>query len=789
MKKFILSVSVIFAIFANSIAYGATIYIPSAASSQYLPTVKILTYSLFYDGSLVVEGSGSGTIIDSKGTILTNAHVVRSLYDPTLPADAFQICLTKSNAPESPVCEFVASFVAMHETQDLALLRMDSADARGNTLSFDFNLPYQNSGSPQVGDSLTAIGFPDIGGKTITYTTGVVSGFIQQTGVNYIKTDAVISFGNSGGTTVDKDGNFVGIPTLVQLSESLSSLGYLLPVKDFVGWIGEKIGLSAAKDNAAKDKLFAAEKASVAANNTGVFKNSDPSYEISAVSGWKFSNSLDEAFSNPNNMIGAYYGTNSVVMVPKDDSLLSTGRVEIFFTDYAYVMAMDDLEYLLNSYAKDNPDVQIEKVKLNGKYDAYKETTATYDWYTGASLNIVTHYIPYGNRVVSLKYVYDDESFVSDLEAIVKTFKIDLSKAKSSSVDSVVNKNPKITLKNPSDDLFLSDTSYDFDGTRYFSVSFGQKRDFDFGVSLYSGSYWDEKYTDNFDLFKSDTLADAEKWYSIVSKGSMYIDGHQGFYYMIESDDGFGGTYKNTIAYVEIDANQYLSLYYSDGFDTYDANIGYISKILRSVSFEKEGKGKYIVPAIGGSSYVVSVLSDIKNYIYEINIKNLNRMKVFGEKAPEKFEPGKKVSRESFVVWAVKALSVDKQADFEKFKASYEICKEDCFADVDYSSSNAMYISYAKKVGAISGSEKDGKKYFDAGGNVTLAAALKILAKLNGFEVWAAPDYIAWYVPYLYLGYQKGIVPAGVNDAFYLLTRGEAAFMMDTLAVSSISWF
>jgi V8-like Glu-specific endopeptidase len=781
MKKLICSVFVLFAVLANSIfVYAGTLYIPSDSSSQYLPTVKIVSYSLSYDGSLVAEGMGSGTVIDAKGTILTNAHVVRSSYDPTLPADAFQVCLTRSNAPDSPVCEFVAGLVAMHETQDLALLRMDNVDARGNSVTFDFNLPYQNSGNLAVGDSLTAIGYPDIGGKTITYTTGVVSGFIEEGGTKYIKTDAVISFGNSGGTTVDSVGNFVGIPTIGTSSESLSTLGYLLPVEDALGWINSNIGLSVAADDGAKGKLFAAEKAGVSANLTGTFKNSDPSYEISVVSGWEFSNSLDEVFDNPNNIIGAYYGTNSTVIVPKDagDNI---GRVEIFFTDYAYNVEMEDLEYMLESYALDSPDIQIEKVKFNGKYDAYKETMLTYDWATGVTLSSVTYYIPYGNKVVSVRYVYDNEAFVSDLEAIVKTFKVDLSKAKSSSVDSVSNKNPKITLKNPSENLFLSDTSYDFGGVRYFSAYFGQKRDFDFSISLYSGDYWDGKYENNFDLFKTDTLAEAAQLYAIVSQGSMYVDGHKGFFYMIEGDE-WGGTYKNTIAYVEIDSTSYLSLYYADGEDTYDANIVYVGKILKNVSFEQAGKGKYLVPAIGGSSSVVSALSDIKNYIYESDIRNLNKTKVFGEVAPVKFEPGKKVSREDFVVWAVKALTGEKKVDFEKYKASYEVCKQDCFADIDLASSNAMYVSYAQKVGAVSGVLKGGKKYFDAGGNVTLAAALKILAKLNGIETWAAPDYVAWHIPYLYFGYLYGIVPAGVNDAFYLLTRGEAAFMMDVLA-------
>ncbi len=792
MKKFILSISVLCAVFANSVfVYAGIIYIPSASSSQYLPTVEIIAYSLAHDGSLLADGAGSGTLIDSRGTIVTNAHVVRSSMDPTLPADAFQVCLTRSNAPDSPVCEFVASLVSMHENQDIALLRIDSVGASGNNIDFNFYLPYQNSGNPEIDDSLTVIGYPDVGGKSITYTTGIVSGFIEEPSLmagggttKYIKTDAAISHGNSGGTAVDKNGNFVAIPTLGN-SSGLGFIGEMLPIANFVDWINSKIGMSVSSDTGAKEKLFAAEKASVSANLTGTFKNSDPAYEISVVNGWKFSNSLEEVFYNTSNVIGASFGTDSVVIVPKDTSLTSTGKVEIFLTDFAYTVGMDDLEYWLKSFA--NQDMQIEKTKFNGKYDAYKVTMPINE--AGVSLNSVNYYVPYGNRVVIVSYVYDDESFIPDLDAMLKTFKIDLSKAKSSSVESVSNKNPKITLKNPSSDLFLSDTSYDFDGVSYFSAYFGQKRDFNFSVSLYSGNYMDEKYKNKFDLFKADTLTDAGNFYSLVSNGSIYVDGHKGFYYMIEGDDGFGGVYNGTVAYIELNATQYLTLYFSDDVGNYDANLGYIGKILKNVSFEKNGKGKYFVPAIGGISSKISVLSDIKNYPYEVNIKTLNQLKVFGDKSPEKFEPGKNVSRESFVVWAVKSLVGTQKADFDKYKASYEICNEDCFADVDSSSSNAMYVYYAKKMGAIAGERKNDKKYFDAGGNVTLAAALKILSKLNGLEIWSAPDYIAWYVPYLYIGYKQGIVPIGVNDSFYLLTRGEAAFMIDTLANNIFSSF
>ncbi len=83
------------------------------------------------------------------------------------------------------------------------------------------NLNYIDLGDSDVlelGDIVQILGHPTIGGQTITFTEGVVSGFTKERGVDgraYIKTDATIAGGNSGGLGADMTGKLIGVPTQV----------------------------------------------------------------------------------------------------------------------------------------------------------------------------------------------------------------------------------------------------------------------------------------------------------------------------------------------------------------------------------------------------------------------------------------------------------------------------------------------------------------------------------------------------------------------------------------------
>jgi hypothetical protein len=75
-----------------------------------------------------------------------------------------------------------------------------------------------NSDEVEIGDRLRILGYPGIGGETITLTEGAISGFTLERGVNgraWIKTDATIAGGNSGGLGANSEGELVGIPTIV----------------------------------------------------------------------------------------------------------------------------------------------------------------------------------------------------------------------------------------------------------------------------------------------------------------------------------------------------------------------------------------------------------------------------------------------------------------------------------------------------------------------------------------------------------------------------------------------
>lgn len=175
-----------------------------------------------------VIGWGSGTILDSNGYILTNAHVTelesvkadfRKDGAEIIDGELAVFMTKRSDEPAIPV--FVAKIMGVDEDLDIAVVKITS-DFSGHEVDptkINFpSVPLGDSDTVELGDTLNIFGYPGIGGDTITYTSGPVSGFAAHPnykGRAWIKTSAAISGGNSGGTGVDDDGNLVGIPTRV----------------------------------------------------------------------------------------------------------------------------------------------------------------------------------------------------------------------------------------------------------------------------------------------------------------------------------------------------------------------------------------------------------------------------------------------------------------------------------------------------------------------------------------------------------------------------------------------
>ncbi|MDO8362684.1 MAG: serine protease [Actinomycetota bacterium] len=165
--------------------------------------------------------TGSGTIISADGLILTNAHVVTNSDEARY--ETLTVLVTES-ADRAPTPTYQADVVGWDPVLDLAVVKI-SADADGNPLEVD-DLPFLKVGDSDaigLGDHLRIFGYPGIGGDTITFTEGSVSGFTSEAGVDadraWVKTDATIAGGNSGGTAVNDDGELVAVPTRASATE------------------------------------------------------------------------------------------------------------------------------------------------------------------------------------------------------------------------------------------------------------------------------------------------------------------------------------------------------------------------------------------------------------------------------------------------------------------------------------------------------------------------------------------------------------------------------------------
>ncbi|MDT5013915.1 MAG: hypothetical protein QOD39_75 [Mycobacterium sp.] len=174
------------------------------------------------------EGAlGSGVVIDGRGYIVTNNHVIsEAANNPS----QYKTTVVFNDGKEVP-----ANLVGRDPKTDLAVLKVDNVD----------NLTVAQMGDSDklhVGDEVIAAGAPL--GLRSTVTQGIISalhrpvpisgdGSDTDTVIDAVQTDASINHGNSGGPLIDMNSNVIGINTAGKsLSESASGLGFAIPVNE-----------------------------------------------------------------------------------------------------------------------------------------------------------------------------------------------------------------------------------------------------------------------------------------------------------------------------------------------------------------------------------------------------------------------------------------------------------------------------------------------------------------------------------------------------------------------------
>ena len=153
---------------------------------------------------------GSGFIIDEKGIVVTNNHVIQGADDIIVRAEGDK--------------EYKAKVIGADPLSDIAVLQLDS--------KINFKpVKFGNSDKARIGDWVIAIGNPfGLGG---TVTSGIISARNRSIGLSryedYIQTDASINSGNSGGPLFDMNGDVIGINTAILGRSGSIGIGFAIP--------------------------------------------------------------------------------------------------------------------------------------------------------------------------------------------------------------------------------------------------------------------------------------------------------------------------------------------------------------------------------------------------------------------------------------------------------------------------------------------------------------------------------------------------------------------------------
>jgi S1-C subfamily serine protease len=186
------------------------------ASPSVVNVISTVITRDFFLNAIPREGSGSGSIIDARGHVLTNNHVIR---------DAKKLEVTLAEGSKWP-----AKLVGTDPDNDLAVIKIDAPADKLKPL------PMGDSQRLRVGQKVLAIGNPF--GLGLTLTTGIISSLGRnirsEVGTmieDLIQTDASINPGNSGGPLLNSEGEIIGINTAIISPTGASvGIGFAIPV-------------------------------------------------------------------------------------------------------------------------------------------------------------------------------------------------------------------------------------------------------------------------------------------------------------------------------------------------------------------------------------------------------------------------------------------------------------------------------------------------------------------------------------------------------------------------------
>lgn len=210
--------------------------VPADTASVVGDAPLALALLVVVDQQRAFQSRGSGSVITKDGLLLTNYHVVANPERTDLAnSDGLALVGLTLDAHEAPTDWYIGAVVAQDAVRDLAVLRLlYTADGRAVRGRSHAALSWGDSDALAMGQTLVGLGYPTIGGNTLTLVRGSMAGFASDaSGVRYGKTDSELAPGSSGGAVLDEKGLLVGVMTSVTHDEvTQGRLGYFVLLND-----------------------------------------------------------------------------------------------------------------------------------------------------------------------------------------------------------------------------------------------------------------------------------------------------------------------------------------------------------------------------------------------------------------------------------------------------------------------------------------------------------------------------------------------------------------------------
>lgn len=187
---------------------GVPIKIPLCSNRSYASSAEMLKVVVSSIVTIETESKfGSGVFISDNGYLLTNYHVIEGNNPIFVKIDKEK--------------KIPAEIIKCNKDFDLAILKVNSINTKG--------LSIYDSEKTSLGEDVYAIGTPLDKKLVQSISKGIISGYRELNGVDFIQTDVSINSGNSGGPLLNSKGEIIGINTLKAIGKNVSGIGFSIP--------------------------------------------------------------------------------------------------------------------------------------------------------------------------------------------------------------------------------------------------------------------------------------------------------------------------------------------------------------------------------------------------------------------------------------------------------------------------------------------------------------------------------------------------------------------------------